>query len=82
MVVSLPSAAGRVERCGRNVVDARREDLFEKYQLAVRAFREAIHRSKGLAGGDFYKAMREADRLYREAARLESALAEYDKAMR
>ncbi|GEM_PF-6985271 len=63
-------------------MDQKREDLFKRYESAVRAFKEAIEQSKGLAGPEFSQAIRVADRLYLEAARLEQELADYDKAMR
>ena len=59
-----------------------RENLFERYAFAVRAFREATERSSGLAGPEFHRAMLEADRLYRDVEELELALADYDRAMR
>ncbi len=59
-----------------------REELLRRYESAVRAFKEATERSRGLSGLDFYRAMLEVDRLYRETVLLEEALAEFDKAMR
>jgi hypothetical protein len=63
-------------------VEPKRESLFERYEAAVHAYTIVADRSRKLLGAELYVAIRELDQLHREVEQLESALAEYDDAMR